>query len=49
VTSATTAGNDWLMTHARTANGKTVLDVGGKERTLPHAGPAQLARSVRAS
>jgi Ca2+-binding RTX toxin-like protein len=49
VTSATTAGNDWLTTHARTVNGKTVLDVGGKGRTLPHAGLAQLARSVRAS
>jgi Ca2+-binding RTX toxin-like protein len=49
VTSATTAGDDWLTTHARTVNGKTVLDVGGKERTLPHAGLAQLARSVRSS
>jgi Ca2+-binding RTX toxin-like protein len=49
LTSATTAGNDWLTTHARTVNGKTVLDVGGKERTLPHAGLTQLARSVRSS
>ena len=49
VTSATTAGDDWLTTHARTVNGKTVLDVGGKKRTLPHAGPAQLARNVRSS
>ena len=49
VTSATTAGNDWLTTHARTVNGKTVLDVGGKKRPLPHAGLAQLARSVRSS
>jgi Ca2+-binding RTX toxin-like protein len=49
LTSASTAGNDWLTTHARTVNGKTVLDVGGKERTLPHARLAQLARSVRSS
>jgi Ca2+-binding RTX toxin-like protein len=49
LTSATTAGNDWLTTHARTVKGKTVLDVGGKQRTLPHAGLAQLARSVRSS
>jgi Ca2+-binding RTX toxin-like protein len=49
VTSATTAGNDWLTTHARTVNGKTVLDVGAKGRTLPHAGLAQLARSVRSA
>jgi Ca2+-binding RTX toxin-like protein len=48
-TSATTAGNDWLTTHARTVNGKTVLDVSGKARTLPHAGLAQLARSVTSS
>src|SRR5919198_680954 len=45
VTSATTAGNAWLSTHARTVNGKTVLDVGGNRRTLPHAELAQLARN----
>jgi hypothetical protein len=28
----------------RTVNGKTVLDVGGMKRTLPHADLAQLAR-----
>jgi Ca2+-binding RTX toxin-like protein len=43
VTSATAVGNDWLASHSRTVNGKTVLDVGGKERTLPRAGLAQLA------
>jgi Ca2+-binding RTX toxin-like protein len=42
VASATAAGNNWLTTHARTVNGKTVLDVGGKERMLPHAHLAQL-------
>jgi Ca2+-binding RTX toxin-like protein len=49
VTSATTAGNDWLTTHARTVNGKTVLDIGGKDRTLPHASLTQLVRSARSS
>jgi Ca2+-binding RTX toxin-like protein len=49
VSSATTAGSDWLTTHTRTVNGKTVLEVGNEERTLPHAGLAQLARSVRSS
>jgi hypothetical protein len=37
VTSATVAGKDWLASHARIVNGKTVLDVGGKEHTLAHA------------
>jgi Ca2+-binding RTX toxin-like protein len=49
VTSATAAGKDWLTTHARTVNGKTVLEVGGKERTLPRADLAQLARDVTSS
>jgi Ca2+-binding RTX toxin-like protein len=49
VTSATVAGEDWLMSHARTVNGKTVLDVGGVARTLPRADLAQLARSVAPS
>ena len=35
VRSATTADPNWLATHARIVNGKTVLDVGGKARTLP--------------
>ena len=46
VTSATAAGKDWLTTHARTVNGKTVLDVGGKERTLPRADLSQLVRDA---
>jgi Ca2+-binding RTX toxin-like protein len=45
VTSATTAGNDWLTTHARTVKGKTVLAVGGRTRTLPHADLAQLTNN----
>ena len=38
VNSATVAGNGWLASHAHVVQGKTVLDVGGKERTLPRAG-----------
>jgi Ca2+-binding RTX toxin-like protein len=49
VTSAAAAGKDWLTTHARTVDGKTVLDVGGKERTLPRADLVQLARDVTSS
>jgi Ca2+-binding RTX toxin-like protein len=49
VTSATAAGKKWLAAHTRTVNGKAVLDVGGKERTLPRARLAQLARAVTSS
>ena len=37
VTSAAPAGKKWLAKHARSENGKTVLDVGGEERRLPRA------------
>ncbi len=37
VRSASVVGKHWLRTHARTINGKTVLKVDGKQRTLPHA------------
>ena len=37
VTSATVADKEWLKTNARIVDGKTVLDVGGKQRTLPRA------------
>jgi len=37
VTSATAVGKAWLADHARSVNGKTVLEVDGKERTLPRA------------
>ena len=47
MTSATTVGKEWLTTHARTVDGKTVLDVGGKQRTLPRAALAQLLRHAR--
>ena len=49
VTSATSAGKDWLASHARTADGKTVLDVGGKPRTLPHADLSQLIQDATSS
>jgi hypothetical protein len=49
VTSAAAAGADWLRTHGRTVNGETVLDVGGKERTLPRADLGQLIQDVSAS
>jgi Ca2+-binding RTX toxin-like protein len=49
VSSATAAGKQWLATHARTARGKTVLDIGGKERTLPRAELSELIRGATAS
>jgi Ca2+-binding RTX toxin-like protein len=48
VTSATVAGREWLKDHAHTVNGRTVLDVGGKKRTLPHVDLNQLMASVPA-
>ena len=42
VRSATTADREWLATHARIVNGKTVLDVGGKARTLPRTDLSRL-------
>ena len=49
VRSATTVGNHWLATHARTVKGKTVLRVGGEKRTLPHAHLTQRAYHTTAS
>jgi hypothetical protein len=46
VTSATIAGKQWLTTHGHTVNGKTVLEVGGKARTLPHASLGKLIADV---
>jgi hypothetical protein len=46
VTSATKAGKQWLATHVHVVNGKTVLDVGGKQRTLPRADLSQLTQAV---
>ena len=49
VTSATAAGREWLRTHARTVDGKTVLDVGGKQRTLPRADLGKLIQDASSS
>lgn len=49
VTSATAAGRGWLATNARIVGGKTVLNVGGKARTLPRADLSQLIRGLRPS
>jgi Ca2+-binding RTX toxin-like protein len=49
VRSATAADEDWVSAHARRVAHKTVLHVGGKKHTLPHAGLARLARDARAS
>jgi Ca2+-binding RTX toxin-like protein len=48
-TAASTVGSGWLTTHARTVNGRTVLNVDGKTRTLPRAGLAQLASNPAVS
>ena len=49
VTSATIVGKEWLTTHGRTVGGKTVLELGGEERTLPRADLSQLIRHARSS
>ena len=46
VTSATLADKGWLATHAHLVDGKTVLDVGGKSRTLAHTDLSQLIQEV---
>ena len=46
VTSATVADTQWLKKHARVVGGKTVLDVGGKQRTLPRADLSKLIQDV---
>jgi len=49
VSSATVVGKDWLMTHTRTVDGKTVLDIGGKQHTLPRADLDELMSGATAS
>jgi Ca2+-binding RTX toxin-like protein len=44
LTSTVVAGQDWLAAHARTVDGKTVLEFNGKVRILPRAELSQLAR-----
>jgi Ca2+-binding RTX toxin-like protein len=46
VTAAATVGTEWLKSHARIADGKTVLGVRGKEHTLPRADLPELARGA---
>jgi Ca2+-binding RTX toxin-like protein len=49
VKSATPEGEEWLADHARIVGGKTVLDVGGKERTLPRTDLSQLVQGATSS
>ena len=46
VTAATRAGTSWLKAHVHIVNGKTVIDVGGRKRTLPRADLSQLVRDA---
>jgi Ca2+-binding RTX toxin-like protein len=46
ISSAAVVGKQWLKTHARIVDGKTVLKVGGKKRTLPRADRTQLVRAA---
>jgi Ca2+-binding RTX toxin-like protein len=46
MTSAAVADSKWLAKHAHLVDGKTVLEVGGKERPLPQADLSQLVRSA---
>ena len=46
VTSAATADKQWLAKHVRIVDGKTVLDVGGKQHTLPHADLSKLVQGA---
>ncbi len=48
VTAAQTVGREWLGAHAHTAGGETVLELGGRPRTLPQAELSQLVRDVPA-
>jgi Ca2+-binding RTX toxin-like protein len=49
VTSATAAGPDWLTRHVRIVDGRTVLDVGGRARTLAHTDLSQLVLQASSS
>ena len=46
VISATTASEGWLKGPARIVGGKTVLEVGGKEHTLPRADLRRLVQEA---
>ena len=47
--SAIAANDEWLATHARIVNGKTVLTVGAKEYTLPRADLSQFIVTAASS
>ena len=42
VTSATVADQDWVDKHVKKKGGKTVIEVKGKDRVLPHADVSDL-------
>jgi Ca2+-binding RTX toxin-like protein len=44
ITSAVSAGAEWLDSHASVVDGKTVVDVGGEEHTLPRADLSELVQ-----
>ena len=46
VTAATRAGTSWLKTHVHIVNGKTLIDVGGRTRTIPRADLSELVRNA---
>ena len=46
VTSAKSVDREWLASHIEVVKGETVLDVGGKTRTLPHADLSRLIGDV---
>jgi Ca2+-binding RTX toxin-like protein len=46
VTSATTATKDWIASHVRIVEGQTVLQVGGKARTLSRTDLSELVRDA---
>jgi Ca2+-binding RTX toxin-like protein len=48
VSSATAADKEWVASHVRIVNGKTVIKVRGKDRTLPRADLSQLVRDAAA-
>jgi Ca2+-binding RTX toxin-like protein len=45
-TSATRADNNWIANHIRIEDGKTVVDVGGKARTLSQTDLSQLVQDA---
>jgi Ca2+-binding RTX toxin-like protein len=49
VSSAATAGEDWLVAHAHSVKGKTVLELGGKDVKLPRAELSQLVQGATAA